>query len=296
MATKIKILTTDSGLGGLAITAELVEKIKTERQFEEAEIIFFNCRPSDEFGYDPLGNNEARARVFSQALYAMYEKIQPDVILIACNTLSAVYEMCEFSKSPPVPVIGIIEDGGDEIFNLLSAHPEMHMIMFGTPTTVSSGLHKNILTGKGVDPERLHYQNCLNLPSIIDYGAESDEVKVMVKSFMESGVAKTCGKQFGISLLCTHFGYSLAVLSEFAQKFKNFSGDIVNPNSAMVDSFLEKYESGKVTNTKTTIKCYTHSTINHEMRQAMFPLLEKISPDTAQAFLDMIDMPKMFSI
>lgn len=296
MTKKIKILATDSGLGGLAITAELVEKIKAERQFEEAEIIFFNCRPSDESGYDPLGSNEVRARVFSKALYAMYEKFQPDVILIACNTLSAIYEMCKFSKSPPVPVIGIIEDGVDKIFNLLNAHPETHMIMFGTTTTVSSGVHKDILTGMGIDAGRLHYQDCSSLPSVIDYGAESDKVKTMVKSFMESGVAKTCGKPFGISLLCTHFGYSLPVFSEFAQKFENFSGDIINPNSAIVDSFLKKYESGKVSNTKITIKCCTHSIINHEMRQAMFPLLKKISPDTAQAFLDTLHTPDMFYI
>ena len=296
MNKKIKILTTDSGLGGLAVTAELVERIKAERQFDEAEIIFFNCRPSDESGYDPLGSNEARAGVFSKALYAMYEKFRPDVIIIACNTLSVVYGMCAFAESPPVPVIGIIDDGVDQILDLLSEHPEMHMIMFGTPATVSSGMHKNILTAMGIEPERLHYQDCLSLPSVIGYGAESYEVKTMVESFMESGSAKTGGKTFGISLLCTHFGYSLPVFSEYARKFENFSGDIINPNSAIVDSFLQQYESGSVKNTKVTVKCCTHSTVNNEMRQAVFPLLEKISPDTAEAFLNITHKPDMFSI
>ena len=294
MTEKIKILTCDSGLGGLSVTAELVERIKTQGQFEEAEISFFNCRPCNDSAYDSMGSNEARAKFFSKSLYAMYEKFQPDVIIIACNTLSAIYEMCEFSKSPPVAVIGIIEDGVDEIFNSLLDNPEIEMIMFGTPTTVSSGIHKNILTAWGIDPERLHYQDCLNLPSAIVHGAESDEVKNMIEKFMKSGVAKTKGGNFGISLLCTHFVYSLSFFSEVARSFKNFSGDIINPNSTLVDSFLKKYKHGKAANPKTSIKCYTHTNISPKMCQEIFPYLKKISPDTAEALLNIVDTPDMF--
>jgi len=296
MTKNIKILTTDSGLGGLSITAELVERIKSEGQFEQAEIIFFNCRPSHESGYDPMDSNEIRAKVFSQALYAMYEKFQPDVIMIACNTLSAIYEMCEFSKSPPVQVVGIIEDGVEKNLNLLRTRPEMEMIMFGTPTTVSSGVHKNILSKNGIDSSRLHYQDCLSLPNAIDRGPKSEEVKEMIEKFMKSASIKTQGKAFGISLLCTHFGYSLPIFLEFAQKIESFSGHIINPNSAIVDSFLRKYVSGSSANAEITVKCYTHSVISPAMRTTMFPLLAEISPHTAQALLDMIDTPNMFKI
>jgi glutamate racemase len=292
MTKKLKILTTDSGLGGLSITAELVEKIKKEGQFEEAEITFFNCRPSDKSAYAHLDSNESRAKVFSEALYAMHKKFQPDVIMIACNTLSAIYGMCEFSKNPPVPVVGIIEDGVEEIYNLLITNPEMDMIMFGTAATVNSGAHRDILTGKGIDPSRLYYQNCMNLPSIITHDAESDEVKELVGEFMKSAVAKTNGKAFGISLLCTHFEYSLQVFSKAAKNFDNFSGDIINPNSAMVDSFLKKYKSGK--NIKTTVKCFSHTKISPQIHQTLFPLLNKISPDTAEAFSNIFHTPYMF--
>ena len=296
MSKKTKILTTDSGLGGLAVTAELVERIKLEKHLEEAEIVFFNCRPSDEFGYDPLGSNEVRARVFSKALDAMYEKFRPDVIIIACNTLSAIYGMTEFSKVPPVPLVGIIESGVEEIFDLLTAKPELQMIMFGTPATVSSGAHKNILARKGIDPGRLHYQDCLNLPSVIVHGAESDNVKNMVGTFMKSGAVMTQGKTFGISLLCTHFAYSVPVFYEAARKFKNFSGDIINPDRALINLFFKKYGSGKAAQTNVSVKCRTHTTISPEIREAVLPLLKKISPDTAQAFLEIYHTPNMFKI
>jgi len=296
MTDKIKILTTDSGLGGLSVTAELVERIRHGKHFDGAEIIFFSCRPSDESGYDQLGSNEARARVFSRALDAMYEKFRPDVIMLACNTLSAIYELTEFSKSPAVPVIGIINSGVEEIFNLLRARPEIEIIMFGTPATVSSGVHKNILTGKGINHGRLHYQDCLNLPAEIVKGPESDKVKSMIETFMKSGAAEIRGKPFGIGLLCTHFAYSVPVFSGVARKFENFSGDIVNPDSAMVASFLKNYGSGKAGQTNITVKCRTHTAISPESRQAVFPLLEKISPDTAQAFLKILHTPDMFKI
>jgi glutamate racemase len=296
MTEKIKILTTDSGLGGLSVTAELVERIKRDKYFDEAEIIFFNCRPSDESGYDPLASNEARARVFSKALDAMYEKFRPDVIMIACNTLSAIYEMTEFAKASPVPVTGIIESGVEEIFNLLTAKPEIQMIMFATPATVSSEAHKNILVGRGIEPGRLHYQDCLNLPAEVVQGPESDKVKSIIESFMKSGVAKTKEQIFGISLLCTHFAYAFPAFSGCARRYEKFSGDIVNPDSAMVASFLKKYGSGKAGHTNITVKCRTHTTISPENRQAVFPLLKKISPDTAQAFLEIVNTPDMFKI
>lgn len=296
MSEKIKILTTDSGLGGLSLTAELVEAIRREKRFKEVEIIFFNCRPSAESGYDQLGNNEARSRVFSRALDAMYEKFRPDVIMLACNTLSAIYGMTEFSKAPPVPVTGIIESGVDEIFNLLNAKPEMQMIMFATSATVSSGVHKNILTARGIAPERLHYQACQNLPSEIMLGPESDKVKNMIESFMESVAAKVKGKPFGISLLCTHFAYSVPVFSGCARKFENFSGDVISPDSAMVASFLKNHVSDGAGKTNISVKCRTHTTISPQTRQAVFPLLKRISPDTERAFREMLDTPDMFKI
>ncbi len=296
MTKKIRILTTDSGLGGLSVAAELVEKIKIKKHFDEAEIIFFNCRPSDDYGYDPLENNEARALVFSRALKAMYEKFLPDVIMIACNTLSAIYKMTEFSRISPVPVVGIIESGVEVIFNLMSNKNEMQMIMVGTPATVSSEVHKNTLITKGIASGRLHYQNCFGLPSEIVKGPESDKVKSMIVSIMEPGALKAKGQAFGISLLCTHFAYSIPVFSEIAQGFENFSGDIVSPDSAMIDTFLQDYSSNRAVHTNTAVKCCTHTTIAPESRRAIFPLLKKISTDTAQAFLDMHDMPDMFNI
>ncbi|MCK5845201.1 MAG: aspartate/glutamate racemase family protein [Victivallales bacterium] len=295
MAETIKILVTDSGLGGLSVAAELFERIKSERCFEKAELIFFNCRPSDASGYDQLGNNDLRAKVFSDALYAMCERFEPDIIMIACNTLSAVYDMGDFSRLPPVPVIGIIEDGTAEIADLMNAKPNLRMALFGTPTTVSSGIHEKILVECGMAPERVYYQDCLSLPNAIDRGARSLEVEGMVETFMVEAAQKAGNAKFAAALLCTHFGYSMPLFVEAAKRYGNFSGDFVNPNSAMVDSFLRKYEGGRCEKVDASIECFTHSTISSATREAMRPLISEISRDVAVALLNCVHSPDMFN-
>lgn len=55
-----------------------------------------------------------RVRVFDRALGAML-RFQPDRILIACNTLSALYPKTPFSKHSPVPVTDIIDFGVEQM-------------------------------------------------------------------------------------------------------------------------------------------------------------------------------------
>ncbi|MDD5728271.1 MAG: aspartate/glutamate racemase family protein [Victivallales bacterium] len=294
----IKILVTDSGIGGVAFTAKLFELVKRERYFEKAEIIFFNCRPADNSGYVPLANDFRRAEVFSRALYAMAERFQPDRIIIACNTLSALYEMTEFAQSQPVPVTGIIEAGVSEIAGLLAAHPEMHMLLFATPVTVSSGVHKNRLDKREIDPGRLHYQACPGLPEAISRGARSGEVRKLIRQFMDEAGNRMAGEKFALSLLCTHFPYSLPFFAEFAACYSGFSGDILNPDSALADLFLRDCNSLRdlAGHSEPGIKCFTHSTVTPEMRRLMYPLLAEISPAVAAALLEMEHTSGMFRI
>ena len=296
VSKKMKILVTDSGIGGLAIAAELYERVKCGRHFEQAEIIFFDCRPSADSGYGPLKNNSIRARVFSNALTAMHEKFVPDVIIIACNTLSSIYDMTEFSQNPPIPVIGIIEDGVSQIADTLTAFPEQHMVLLGTPTTVDSRMHKELLMKHGIDPDRLHYQACPGLPEAISRDANSEEVHEMIENFMSEAGQKISGKEFGISLLCTHFGYSFPFFDEAACKYPEFTSQIINPNSTLVGSFLKNYGQGRADNTDVEIKCYTHSTVAPQSQSKMYPLIASLSQDTADAFMRIEHTSSMFQI
>ena len=50
----MKIVITDSGLGGLSVLGELERRIKENPIFENAELIFFNALFSPDYGYNSM--------------------------------------------------------------------------------------------------------------------------------------------------------------------------------------------------------------------------------------------------
>ncbi len=294
LKNKMRIIITDSGLGGLGFSAELAKRLKLEAYFREVELIFFNCCPSAEQGYQDLETNEQRSEIFSRALFAINEKFSPDLIIIACNSMSAIYNYTKFSNEARIPVIGIIESGTQRISELFFEDPELNMLMFATPTTVSSGVHKQILVESGFSPERLFYQECRGLPRAIAYG---DKVKIeeSINGFMDNAVRRLAGKDFAISLFCTHFGYVYESFERVARRYENFSGQIINPDSDLLNLFFDNFEAGRFACTDLSIKVVSQAFQSEQMKNSIIPFIKDISPETAQALRDDIYIPKLFS-
>ncbi|MDD5697721.1 MAG: aspartate/glutamate racemase family protein [Victivallaceae bacterium] len=290
---KIKIITTDSGLGGLAIGAMLAERLKSGGYFREIELVFFNCCPAAERGYQHLATNAQRSLVFSRALDAITAQYAPDAIVIACNTLSAVYPETEFARSGSVPVIGIIEPGIEEIRAAFRKHPELHLVMFATPATVSAGIHRKILTESGFPPEQLLYQECPGLPRAIDYGDQA-EITGKIETFTAAAVNRLNGKKFGIALFCTHFGYVREYFAQAARRYAGFSGEIVHPDSALVDLVLSRCRSGRFSSGSLSIKVVSQAGHSEQMKNSVIPFLATRWPETVQALQNDIHLPGLF--
>ncbi|MCK4981942.1 MAG: aspartate/glutamate racemase family protein [Victivallaceae bacterium] len=294
MKDKIRIIITDSGLGGLGFSAGLAERLKAEACFQEVELIFFNCCPSAEQGYQALETNEQRSKNFSCALFAISEKFSPDLIIIACNSLSAIYKDTQFAENALIPVIGIIESGTQCVSELFSEDTELNMLMFATPATVSTGIHKQILIDAGFSPERLFYQECSGLPRAIAYG-DKTKIDDSINDFMDSAVSQLAGKSFAVSLFCTHFGYAREVFGRAARQYSNFSGQILDPNSALLDLVLSKHESGRFDSTDLSIKVVSQIKQSDQMKNTIIPFIQDISPATVKALHDDIHLPELFS-
>ena len=110
---------TDSGLGGLGVCAGIENNLRRSDLRDSLRITYFNAWPEQGRGYNDLPDTDARARVFNRALACM-DRLRPDQILIACNTLSVLYPMTEYSRMTAVPVIGIIDAGVEICFRRLS--------------------------------------------------------------------------------------------------------------------------------------------------------------------------------
>src|SRR5512136_624733 len=98
-----RIVITDSGLGGLSICTDLERRLRASQAGRKIDLIYVNAWPDAGYGYNDLPNPAARAAVLDKALAAMMG-FRPGLILIACNTLSVLYELTAFAKPAPVPV------------------------------------------------------------------------------------------------------------------------------------------------------------------------------------------------
>ena len=135
---EVTILVTDSGLGGLSVAADIAQRLPESGVFRSVRIVFFNALFHNKSGYNSLDSEKRKAQIFDRALNAMNKKYHPDLLLIACNTLSIVYENTRFIRKPKFPVVGIVKTGVDAIARRFDAHPDETAILFATKTTIGS--------------------------------------------------------------------------------------------------------------------------------------------------------------
>ncbi len=88
---EVTIVVTDSGLGGLSVVADLASRLPASGIVRSARIVFVNALLDDAIGYNDLRDEADKVRVFDAALAAMESRFRPDLILVACNTLSVFY-------------------------------------------------------------------------------------------------------------------------------------------------------------------------------------------------------------
>ena len=133
-----------------------------------------NAEPDAAFGYNDLKNDADKVRIFDGALSAMEARYKPDLILIACNTLSVVWPRTEHAKTGGVETVEIVGLGADLIRKELAAKPDATALVFATKTTIESEAHKKLLVAQGVAADHVVGEACPKLAGAIERGAASD--------------------------------------------------------------------------------------------------------------------------
>jgi len=137
----IRIVVTDSGLGGLSVMEDLMHKIRESGYYAKAEIIFVNALFDSQSGYNALNSRNDKINRFNTVPEAIENRYAPDAIVVACNTLSVLIDDTEFVKISGTPVIGIIEPGVNLIKAQIENDPSATVIIFGTETTIEEESH-----------------------------------------------------------------------------------------------------------------------------------------------------------
>jgi len=281
----VTIAVVDSGLGGLSIAAQAVERLAADKHFRTARIVFFNALFSQEGGYNSLWSRDEKIRIFDSALNGFVRTRSLDLILIGCNTLSVLYPDTDFARHSPVPVKGIVESGVALIAQKLRIYPESHVVILGTQTTVEEGLHKDILVDKGFLPERIIQQPCPDLVPYIELGYDSSETEMLISAYVDEAVQRLPepGHPILVSLNCTHYGYSLDLWQKAFTEMGSPPLAILNPNAHMLDFLFPDRNHGRSRNTSVNVEVISMVRIKEAQQKSIGTWLERISPRTAEA-------------
>jgi glutamate racemase len=279
---EVTILITDSGLGGLSVTAQVDSLINQYSSFKKANIIFFNSQPEDTIGYNGMKSVERKVEVFNDALEGMVKWFKPDIILIACNTLSVVYDQTPFSKLKNIPpVVGIVDFGVDTLYSKLKDDPNSNAIIFGTETTIMANSHKEKLITKGIDENRIVTTACKGLAGAIERGAHSEETKSLISMYCDSAIQQISNKEENvyIGLCCTHFGYSSDLFYSESQDLKN--RDVLDPNILMSLFVINKDK--KYDKCSTSVEIFSRAKLSDVEIKSIGELIKTGSLKTEQA-------------
>jgi glutamate racemase len=292
----ISLLITDSGLGGLAVCADIVQNLKRYRIFRNAKLTYYNAWPEQNRGYNLLPDMAERIRVFDRALSGM-EQFKPDLIMIACNTLSTLYAQTVFSRNAAVSVIDIIDFGVAMIYRELVSQPESRAIILGTPTTIEANTHKTRLMEKGIGAERILLQPCDKLAGEIEKNPDSETVREMIDRYVRQAALKAGEKKRPIlaAFCCTHYGYNHALFKEKLER--SFAGPvtILNPNTAMGNCLFQDGRQETHPDIQVDLEVVSRIIFSEEKIASISKILKRTSPETAAALQNYRHDPELFS-
>ena len=158
------------------------------------------------------------------------KRFDPASCVIACNTLSIIYERAARNYTPPFPVSGIIDTAVNAMYDALSSDPESSLLILGTRTTVESGCYAEKLIARGIDRRRINGLACPGVATLLESDPASPEVAGMIAGFAASAPEMT-GKRLYLALCCTHFEFAGGLwLEKFGNVFPEKDLRIINPN------------------------------------------------------------------
>lgn len=294
-AHPIHLVITDSGLGGLSVCADLERLLRTSPA-ADVRITYVNAWPEPDHGYNDLADVAARARVFDRVLGRIGE-MRPDLLLIACNTLSIVYESTEFRRAPSFPVHGIVDAGVDLFSESLVESPGSGIVLLGTRTTAESGVHRARLIDRGVAPDRIATTACHGLATAIEHGPENEVTARLIETCAaDAAAAVPDGEPLYVGLCCTHYGMVGDGIAAAVARHTSRRVVPLDPNARLAHEILPRLLRARdvASPGRADVTMVSKVRLSDDQRSGVGDLLERISPVTAHALRNYTHDPELF--
>lgn len=293
---RISLLLTDSGLGGLSICADLVNRLCERGNFAEVTLTYFNAWPEQDRGYNRLPDMTERIRVFDRALASM-DGFGPDAMIIACNTLSVLYPQTPSSRTRSIPVVEIIGTGVELIHRELLAQPESRVLILGTLTTIESDVHRQRLVAMGIPAQRIAVQPCHGLAGEIENDPQGEAVRQLIDRYLAEAASRLSDLKAPLlaALCCTHFPYSRDLFQEALQAHSRGPVTILDPNRALGDRLFADLPPRARPGPRLNLEVVSRIAWSDRKVEAISRVLEPVSPLTARALRHYRYDPRLFT-
>jgi|GEM_PF-336484 len=294
---EVTIVVCDSGLGGTGIAAELVESVSDTGAFEQVRLIYFDAKPASNLGYGDMQCMQRQARVLSRALRCMVDTLDADVIVMACNTFSALYKQTTFFDEPLASVFEIIRPSVNKLTNALKAQPDAHAVLFGTQTTVVSQLHRQLLIENGIAANRISHHACDELIQAIESGPESAATSRLVLTHVTSATAALPENQpIVASLNCTHFDYARKAFEAALEATYPDRWSIASPAKTLTANVLNTMRRNRFAHTHLTIEVVARASRDKTRTTPIASMIAQRSTELAKAIESPQVLPALFEI
>jgi glutamate racemase len=285
------IVITDSGVGGVSVVAYAERFVRTRGFTEPVRLTFANAAPENDYGYNAMPTREAKLATFDRFLRNVTERFSPDMIYVACNTLSVLLPDTPYFAQAAIPVNGIVETGASLVLDALADDPRSIAMIFGTQTTIDAGAYPRLLEARGIDASRIVSQACPGLADTISEDREGTRAAAEIRKWVEVALAKLPRRETPIvaCLACTHYGYRK---DAFASALAAALGRavIINPNESAVDDIFDR--GGECHDVE--VEFVTRYAIPTATVETLTWLLSDVSPKTVAAMQGFEHVPDLF--
>lgn len=297
MQPSMHILVTDSGVGGLSVCAYAERFVREHGFAQPVRLTFANAAPANDAGYNAMPTREAKIETFDRFLRNVTQRFAPDMIYVACNTLSVLLPDTPQARLAGVPVKGIVEGGSELLARELLSDAQGVAMIFGTQTTIDAGAYPRLLVEHGIDPRRIVSQACPGLADVISEDREGLRAAEQIGRWVRAAAARhPPGPADAIAYLaCTHYGYRselfAAAFAEIGMRAK-----VLNPNeSAVHDVFGPQAACGEGARPqRVEMQVVSRYRIPDATQEALAWYLGAISPCTVQALHHFVHSPDLF--
>jgi glutamate racemase len=235
----LRIGITDSGVGGLSVCAEVEAKLHRSPIQADVELLYLNAAIEDDYAYNSMPDRQTRLQAFDRFLHSVQERYQPDLLFIACNTLSVLYQDLYFDHHRHIPIEGIVDTGAREMLAAYERDNGITFIIFATPTTVEEAVYSKRLKAHGVPANQVAEQACPGLPDAISNDGSGQLAASLLRKFVPAALGQFDRTPENVMtfLGCTHYGYQVAQFEKALQPLVP-GLRIMNPNEGAADTIL----------------------------------------------------------